>query len=423
MAVQLSNVSSTLLPPTITGPIFAKASETSAVMQLARRVELGITANTAIPVSLDVPVAGWVSEGAAKPVSDGAVGVKLMTPKKVAMLVPLSEELVRSNAAGLYDQLVQDLPTAIARAFDQAAINGKDLRTGNAGPFADYLSQTPNTVALGTAASNAGGIYTDLANGVGKVVDKNYDFNGFAIDPRMRVDAMLSTDSIGRPLFVGQDNPPTIEAVGSGRGTLAGLPAYVSQGVSGRYWRQGDKVQTVTINGTPTGGTFNLSAGGNTATGIAYNAAASTVQTAIRAFGGYFSGVTVTGSAGGPYTVTFPDVGSNEQSAAAPVTIDQRNLTGGTAATSAATVTPSGPGGSDTNLRAVGGDWSQCAYGVGMGITIRTSTDATYSPDGGTTWVSAFQNNLVLLLVEAYFGFVVANVNAFVTYTKGSAAF
>ena len=33
-AVQLNNVAGTLLPPTITGPIFLKASETSAVMQL-----------------------------------------------------------------------------------------------------------------------------------------------------------------------------------------------------------------------------------------------------------------------------------------------------------------------------------------------------------------------------------------------------
>jgi hypothetical protein len=45
----LSNTSGTLLPPTITGPIFAKASEQSAVMSLARRVPLSVSANTAIP--------------------------------------------------------------------------------------------------------------------------------------------------------------------------------------------------------------------------------------------------------------------------------------------------------------------------------------------------------------------------------------
>jgi len=99
---------------------------------------------------MDVPVADWVAEGGVKSASQVGVGVKLMTGKKVALLVPVSDEVVLTNPAGLYDQLQQDLPTAIARAFDYAAIAGKSLRTGGAGPFADYLALTPNSVALGT---------------------------------------------------------------------------------------------------------------------------------------------------------------------------------------------------------------------------------------------------------------------------------
>ena len=120
---------------------------------------------------MDVPAAGWVVEGGKKPVASGTIGVKTMRGKKVALLVPVSEEVARSNAAGLYAQLSQDLPTAIARAFDHAAIHGKDLRTGGAGPFADYLLKTPNSVELGTAAASAGGMYVDLVNGEKKVVE------------------------------------------------------------------------------------------------------------------------------------------------------------------------------------------------------------------------------------------------------------
>jgi hypothetical protein len=65
----------------------------------------------------------------------------------------------------------------------------------------------------------------------------------------------------------------------------------------------------VTINGTPTGGTFVLSSGGNSAT-VAFNAAAATVQTAVQAWGGIYATVTVSGSAGGPYTITFPAITS-----------------------------------------------------------------------------------------------------------------
>jgi HK97 family phage major capsid protein len=143
-----------LLPPTITGPIFAKATEQSAVQSLARRVPLSVSANTAIPIPMDVPVADWVAEGGVKPAAQVGVGVKQMTGKKVALLVPVSEEVAMTNPAGLYDQLVQDLPTAIARAFDYAVINGKSLRTGGAGPFGEYLAQATNTVALGTTANS-----------------------------------------------------------------------------------------------------------------------------------------------------------------------------------------------------------------------------------------------------------------------------
>jgi len=414
MAVNLNAANSTLLPPTITGPIFNKATEESAVMALARKVPLSVSAQTAIPVPMDVPQAGWVSEGGVKPASQVGVGVKTMTGKKVALLVPVSNEVVMTNPAGLLDQLQSDLPTAIARAFDQACINGKDSRTGGAGPFSEYLAMTPNSVALGTASQATGGLYADIINGVGKVVNKNYDFTGIAADPRFKVDALLQTDTQGRPLFNDANgaNPNS--------GSLAGFPTRFSKGVSGLYWRAGDTVQTVTINGTPTGGTFVLSSGGNSAT-IAYNAAASTVQTAIQAWGGIYAGVTVTGSAGGPYTITFPTSGSNVNGAAAPFSVDQRLLTGGTAATSQATIAGSGSGGTDTGLRGIGGDWSQAAWGQGMDITIQKSTQASYYD--GSTWHSAFQENLTLFLVEAYFGFVMGDKNAFVAYTKGTATF
>jgi len=421
MATQLSSVNSTLLPPTITGPIFAKASESSAVQGLARKVPLSVNANTAIPVPMDIPEADWVGEGGVKPAAEPGVGVKQMTGKKLAVLIPVSEEVAMTNPAGMYEQVIQDLPTALARAFDYACINGKSLRTGNAGPFPEYLAQASSTVALGTAAQAAGGLYTDLATGVGKVIDNNYDFTGFAADKRLMVDGMLATDTTGRTLFQGNDAAPSLAlAATSGSGTLAGLPAYFSQGVSGKYWRQGDSVQTVTLNGTPTGGNFVLSSGGNSTT-LAYNAAAGTVQSGIRAWGGVFAGVTVSGSAGGPYTITFPNAASNVQAPSAPFSVDQSQLTGGTAATSQATVSATGQGGTDTQLRAVGGDWTQAAYGVGMDISLRISKEASYFD--GTTWHSAFQENLVLVLAEAYYGFVMGAKRAFVTYTKGTAAF
>jgi hypothetical protein len=79
-----------------------------------------------------------------------------------------------------------------------------------------------------------------------------------------------------------------------------------STGLYEPYSAVTNEVQTVTITGGPTGGTFTLTFSGQTTAAIAYNATAAQVQTALEALSNVNPGdVTVTGNAGGPYTVTF----------------------------------------------------------------------------------------------------------------------
>lgn len=88
------------------------------------------------------------------------------------------------------------------------------------------------------------------------------------------------------------------------------------------------EVQTVTINGTPTGGTFTLTYRGQTTTGINHNAASGAVQSALQALTTIgSSNVTVSGTAGGPYTVTF--AGALAATSAYLLTASS-SLTGGT---------------------------------------------------------------------------------------------
>lgn len=67
-----------------------------------------------------------------------------------------------------------------------------------------------------------------------------------------------------------------------------------------------NEVQTVSIVGAFTGGTWTYTVNGQTTAGIAHNASAATFQTAIVALSNVAPGdVTVTGANGGPYLVTF----------------------------------------------------------------------------------------------------------------------
>lgn len=100
------------------------------------------------------------------------------------------------------------------------------------------------------------------------------------------------------------------------------------------------EVQTVTVTGTPTGGTYTLNGNGNTTVAIAYNAPSAVVQSAIRALGGVYAGVNVTGSAGGPYTLTY-ERGTGD---IAQLTLGTNGLTGGTTPSVAFATTTAGTG-------------------------------------------------------------------------------
>lgn len=106
---------------------------------------------------------------------------------------------------------------------------------------------------------------------------------------------------------------------------------------------QNNEVQLVTITGTPTGGTFTLTFDGQTTAGIAFDATAAAVKSALAALSsvGGTANVAVSGSAGGPWTVEFQ--GSLADTNVAQMTADATGLTGGT--TPAVTVTTSTEGG------------------------------------------------------------------------------
>jgi hypothetical protein len=105
-----------------------------------------------------------------------------------------------------------------------------------------------------------------------------------------------------------------------------------------------DEVQTVTVTGTPTGGTYTLTFSGQTTAGIAFDAAAAAVQSALVALSNLAPGDVV--CAGGPHpgtpvTVTFG--GAYDGVDVPQMTASAAGLTGGTSpAVAVTTTTPGG---------------------------------------------------------------------------------
>ncbi len=109
---------------------------------------------------------------------------------------------------------------------------------------------------------------------------------------------------------------------------IARVASGVNEGLWGPYAGEPTEVQTATITGGPTGGTFTLTYNSETTAAIAYNATAAAVQSALYALPNVNAGdLTVTGNAGGPYTITFG--GSLAGQNVAAITASGAGLTGG----------------------------------------------------------------------------------------------
>jgi hypothetical protein len=105
-----------------------------------------------------------------------------------------------------------------------------------------------------------------------------------------------------------------------------------------------DEVQTVTITGTPTGGTYTLTFSGQTTSAIVYNATSSQVQTALEALSNIAPGDITCGGGphpGTPITVNFG--GGAYDGADVPQMTATGSFTGGTSpAVTVSTTTPGG---------------------------------------------------------------------------------
>jgi hypothetical protein len=128
-------------------------------------------------------------------------------------------------------------------------------------------------------------------------------------------------------------------------GTLLGkITSGAGSGLYGPYAGSTNESQTVTITGTPTGGTFTLTWQGETTAAIAYNATAAAVESALEALSVINAGdVSVSGGPGPgtPYVVAFSGQYHGENVAQMTAT---GSFTGGT--TPAVAVTTGTGGGS-----------------------------------------------------------------------------
>ena len=183
-----TNRTNITLPVDVSNEILQKTQEESAIMRLARRINLP-GRGTSINVITSDPTAAWIGETSAKPVSDPGLNTKVMSAYKLAVIVPFSKEF-RRDVPALYDALVERLPRALAQKFDATVIAGSAP-----GSNFDVLS--------GCTARNIGSsTYTQLVAADTDVATHGGSLNGWAISPAGKGVLLSALDGQNRPIFI-----------------------------------------------------------------------------------------------------------------------------------------------------------------------------------------------------------------------------
>ncbi len=352
------------LEPDLAQDYFAQAEKTSIVQQLARKIPMGPT-GVKIPHWNGNVSAEWIGEAEMKPITKGSLTKQTVSPYKIATIFTESAEVVRANPANYLGVMRVKIAEAIALAFDSAAMHGTNSPFGAyLAQTTKQVSLSPNSYdALGVTGLgllvDAGKKWngTLLDDTTEPVLNASKDDNGRPLFVESTYDRVVSPfrpgSILGRQTVI-SDHVASGDIVGFAGdfsqvvwGQVGGLSFDVSDQASLNFGTEGSpnyislwqhnlvavrveaeygvlvndvdsfvkltlapepQTFTVTLANGSAGELFTVKVNG-TATGtVAYDATAATLKTAIVAVddGIVAADVTVTGSAGGPYTVVLP---------------------------------------------------------------------------------------------------------------------
>lgn len=170
-----------LLPREVSQEIWANAVNESVIMQASRQINIpgsGVT----IPIITGDAEADWVNETDEKPVDNATVSSKVLTPYKLAIIEPFSDEF-RRDLPGLYAELARRLPSALGRKFDSTILNGTAPGSGF-----DVL-----TGAQAIAVDGAD-IVDDLASVLSAVNVADGDLSHWLISPQLEGKLTVAKD-------------------------------------------------------------------------------------------------------------------------------------------------------------------------------------------------------------------------------------
>lgn len=177
------------LPPEVSGEIWSRVQEGSAIMRLATQMNVpgnGVVVN----MLTGDPEAQWIGETDVIPVGTHTQGQKTITAYKMGVILPFSNEFARDSPE-LLAEIVNRVPGAFAEKFD-GTVFGKYTKPG------ENFDQLNGATGVDVKTDP----WTGLVTADATVAENNAILNGYCISPKLKSLLLTSVDGNKRPLFI-----------------------------------------------------------------------------------------------------------------------------------------------------------------------------------------------------------------------------
>jgi len=179
--------------------------------------------------------AQWIGEGENLPTSQQTTDSVLLTPKKLGVIIPVSNDLIRRGASNVEGILADDAVTAINAAVDLAWIRGP----GTGGQPVGFRSQ-PGILTRASGGTSAAAIQDDLgrAREALRQADVPMTRPGFLISPRTERALFTLLDANSNPIFRPE----------MANGTLFGIPFAVTSQIPTNLGGGGNETEVYLVD-------------------------------------------------------------------------------------------------------------------------------------------------------------------------------
>lgn len=190
-----------LIPEDVASEVLEAAVESSAAMQLLRRVTMS-SQQTRMPVLAAMPLAYFVTgDTGLKQTTEQQWKNKYLNAEEIAAIVPVPEAVLDDTNFDIWGEIRPRLAEAIGRTLDAAIFFGTNKPASWPADIVAASVAAGNVFTRGTSTAAAGGLAEDINQTMAFVEGDGYDVNGFATRTTYKSRLRSARDTTGQKLL------------------------------------------------------------------------------------------------------------------------------------------------------------------------------------------------------------------------------